>query len=206
MNPWWVDAVAAIVYGCAAYLALQIGALVCRDIVPFDDGPAPGRPPVAGLVAGTAVCGLSLALRGADVPTLGIALLLIAALAACWYSDVRCGIVPDVFTLIPLGIVFAIAVAMRNPLPFVGAALVFVPFAIAAFLSKGRGMGWGDVKLVALGAAVLPLGSAMLAFAAACLAAVCVAAIRRRRTEPIAFAPYLSGAIAVAVAFPVFPS
>jgi hypothetical protein len=45
----------------------------------------------------------------------------------------------------------------------------------------------------------------MLAFAGACLVAVFVAAIRKRRTEPIAFAPYLAGAIAAAIAFPLFP-
>ena len=205
MNPWWVTAVAGLVYGCAAYLVVQVSERICAGIVPFEDGPAPGKPPVAALVAGAAICGASLASRGADAPALAIAGLLIVSLAACWYSDVRCGIVPDAFTLVPLGIVFVVATFERNPAPFVAAAVVFVPFAIAAFLSKGRGMGWGDVKLVALGAAVLPLQSAMLAFSAACIVAVIVAAVRRRRMQPIAFAPYLSGAIAVALAFPVFP-
>jgi prepilin signal peptidase PulO-like enzyme (type II secretory pathway) len=205
MNPWWVTAIAGVVYGCAAFLAIQFGAAVCANAVPFADGPRPGRPPVVMLVAGSAVCGAALSLRGADLPSLGLAGLLVSALAACWYSDVRCGIVPDVFTLVPLGIVLAIAVLMRNPAPFVAATVVFVPFAVAAMLSHGRGMGWGDVKLVALGAAVLPLQTAMLAFSGACIVAVVVAAARRRRTEPVAFAPYLSAAMAVTLAFPVFP-
>ncbi len=202
MNPWWVTAIAGVVYGCAAFLAIQFGAAVCANAVPFADGPRPGRPPVVMLVAGSAVCGAALSLRGADLPSLGLAGLLVSALAACWYSDVRCGIVPDVFTLVPLGIVLAIAVLMRNPAPFVAATVVFVPFAVAAMLSHGRGMGWGDVKLVALGAVVLGDRS-LLAFSAACLAAVVVAAVRRRRTEPMAFAPYLASAIALAL--PIFP-
>jgi prepilin signal peptidase PulO-like enzyme (type II secretory pathway) len=205
MNPWWVTAIAGVVYGCASFLAIQLGGAVCAKVVPFADGPRPGRPPVVMLVAGSAICGASLSVRGADVPSLGLAGLLVAALAACWYSDVRCGIVPDMFTLVPLGIVLAIAVLMRNPAPFVAATVVFVPFAVAAALSHGRGMGWGDVKLVALGAAVLPLQSAMLAFSGACIVAVVVAAARRKRTEPVAFAPYLSAAMAVTLAFPVFP-
>ena len=71
-------------------------------------------------------------------------------------------------------------------------------------LSKGRGLGWGDVKLVALGAAVLGLRTSVLAFSAACLLAVAIAVVRRRRHEPIAFAPYLAGSMTVALTFSVF--
>jgi prepilin signal peptidase PulO-like enzyme (type II secretory pathway) len=71
----------------------------------------------------------------------------------------------------------------------------FLPFALAALLSKGRGMGWGDSKLAALGGAVLGLQLSLLTFAAACLALVAVGWIRNRRTEPMAFAPYLAVAI-----------
>jgi prepilin signal peptidase PulO-like enzyme (type II secretory pathway) len=205
MNPWWVVLIATIVFGCVGYLSIQLSARVCKGVVPFEDGPAPGRPPVTLLVIGSAVVGMSLALRGVQVPTLAIVALITVSLVACWYSDVLCGIVPDYFTLIPLGIWFAFSLIDHNYKPFVGALFVFVPFAVFAVLSKGRGMGWGDVKLATLGAAVLGPPAAMLAFAGACLVAVFVAAIRKRRTEPIAFAPYLAGAIAAAIAFPLFP-
>ena len=32
----------------------------------------------------------------------------------------------------------------------VSSLIVVVPFSIAAYLSRGRGMGWGDVKLAAV--------------------------------------------------------
>jgi leader peptidase (prepilin peptidase)/N-methyltransferase len=74
---------------------------------------------------------------------------------------------------------------------------VFVPFAVAALASRGLGMGWGDVKLVALGGAVLGWEAAILAFGCACALAVIVALARKRRHEPLAFAPYLVAAIAL---------
>ncbi len=204
MTAWWVVLVVAILYGCAAFLGVQFSASLCEKIVPFDDGPRPGKPPSAALIAGAALIGGTLASRGLPVPVLGIFLVLVVSLVACWYSDVRCGIVPDYFTLAPLVFVLGISLVQRNVSPVFAALVVFVPFAVAALLSKGRGMGWGDVKLVALGAAVLGLQTSVLAFAAACLMAVVIATLRRRRSEPIAFVPYLAGAIAVALAFPVF--
>jgi len=95
---------------------------------------------------------------------------------------------------------------LHNTVAIVGAVVMFLPFALFALLSKGRGMGWGDVKLAALGGAVLGPPAAMLAFAGACLIAVFIAALRKRRSEPIAFAPYLCGAIAASLALPLFPA
>ena len=206
MNPWWIDLIATVVFGCVGFLSIQLSALVCRNVVPFDDGPKPGRPPVMALVIGAAIVGFSLSMRGATLPSLAIVGGLLVPLVACWYSDILCGIVPDYFTLLPLGLWLVFSVFQHNYASLVGAAVMFVPFAIFALLSKGRGMGWGDVKLAALGGAVLGPPTAMLAFAGACLVAVFVAAIRRRRAEPIAFAPYLAGAIAAALAFPLFPA
>jgi prepilin signal peptidase PulO-like enzyme (type II secretory pathway) len=205
MNPWWVVLVATIVYGCVGFLSIQLSAAVCNGVTPFEDGPKPGRPPVTVLVAGAGLVGLSLALRGAQAPQLVLIGLLLVPLVACWYSDIRCGIVPDYFTLIPLGLWLVGSLLLHNTVAIVGAVVMFLPFALFALLSKGRGMGWGDVKLAALGGAVLGIGTSMLAFSAACVVAVAIAWLRGRRTEPIAFAPYLVGAIGVCLFFGFVP-
>ncbi len=205
MSAWWMVVLVGLLYGCASFLGVRLSAMLCANIAPFDDGPRPGKPPTFALIAGAAAIGSSLALHAVPVPALGLFVVLVVSLVACWYSDVRCGIVLDYFTLVPLALVLAVSLVNRNITPLVSALVVFLPFAFAAALSKGRGMGWGDVKLVALGAAVLGLQTSVLAFAAACLVAVTIAAIRKRRTEPIAFAPYLAGAIGAALVFPMFP-
>jgi len=64
-------------------------------------------------------------------------------------------------------------------------------------------MGWGDVKLAALGGAVLGVQTAILAAAGACLIATFVNVLQKRdKAQPIAFAPYLSSAIALGLLFP----
>ncbi len=205
MNGFSFVAIVTLLFGCCGFLAIRIVSSLCDRIVPFNDGPKPGRPPTVALIGGTAIVGGLLAERGVNVPALGIFAVLIVSLAACWYSDVRCGIVSDYFTLGPLALVLVVSFSGHDIAPLVSAAIVFVPFGIAAIISKGRGMGWGDVKLVALGGAVLGFNTSVLAFAAACLAAVAMAVVRRRRAEPIAFAPYLAGSIALAIALPGFP-
>ena len=202
--PWWVVAVVSIVFGCIGFLATVLAAFVCKSIVPFDDGPKPGTPPTRTLVASSAVFGgLLVSHVGLNGSVLVPAIVLVGLVASC-YSDVVCGIIPDWFTLVPIAIVLlARALTAEWTLLIVTLAVTAV-FGLAAFVSRGRGMGWGDVKLVALGA--LALGDrALLAFAAACLAAVVIAALRRKRAEPVAFAPYLAAAIAAGMALPIFP-
>ncbi len=139
-------------------------------------------------------------MHGLSIPQLGVVAVLSLCLSAIWYSDVQRGIVPDVFTLVPLVAILGAAAYFQQWSMLLSSAVVFVPFAGAALFSKGRGMGWGDVKLVALGGALLGAQSAVLAFGIACAVAVIVAFARNRRHEPIAFAPYLVGAIALAIA------
>jgi prepilin signal peptidase PulO-like enzyme (type II secretory pathway) len=179
-----------------AYLGLEASRIVCAKITPFEDGPKPGKSPVALLIGGAIVIGGVLAYQNTPLPTIGLLAMVTAALAASWDADVRCGIIPDYFTLIPLGIVLLYAVVRHEWMLIFSVAVLFLPFAVAALLSKGRGMGWGDVKLAALGGGVLGWYDAYLAFAAACLVAVALAFIMNRRKEPIAFGPYLAGSIA----------
>jgi prepilin signal peptidase PulO-like enzyme (type II secretory pathway) len=167
------------------------------DAIPFDDGPAPAEPPVLWIVAGAALIGALAARTGGA--HLAVDAIVICALSAIWCTDSRYGIVPDVFTLIPLGLVLAIALIRHQPWPMISALIAFVPFAALAAVSKGRGMGWGDVKLAALGGSVLGGETALLAFASGAFIAVMFAVLRGRRRQAIAFAPYLAGAIAIAL-------
>jgi prepilin signal peptidase PulO-like enzyme (type II secretory pathway) len=66
-----------------------------------------------------------------------------------------------------------------------------------AWRTKGIGMGWGDVKLAALGGALLGMKDAMLAFAVVSIVAIVIAKIQRREKQPLAFAPYLATAIII---------
>ena len=180
-----------------AYLGTVLARVVTARARSFADGPAPGRPSVAVIAGAAALAGFWMAARGVALPQLGLACLVTIALAGICYADVRYGLVPDAFTLAPLGALLAGDLLLHQWSAPLAVALVAAPFALAAAFSHGRGMGWGDVKLVALGAAVLGAQPALLAFALACFAAVAIAGVRRRRTMPIAFAPYLAAGIAV---------
>jgi prepilin signal peptidase PulO-like enzyme (type II secretory pathway) len=186
-----------------AYLGTVLARVVTTDASPFADGPPPGRPAVGLIVFAAALAGLGVGARGAGGPELGMACVLAIALAGICYADVRCGLIPDVFTLAPLVAVLAGDLLLHQWSAPLAVALVATPFCIAAAFSRGRGMGWGDVKLVALGAAVLGAQPALVAFTGACFAAVAVALLARRRTAvpaPIAFAPYLVGGLAAVLA------
>jgi prepilin signal peptidase PulO-like enzyme (type II secretory pathway) len=189
----------------AAFAALALAGtflarMVVADAKPFDDGPLPRRPNLTLIAAAAAVLGLCVGARGAGVAELGMCAVLTVVLAGVCYADLRCGLVPDVFTVIPLVAVVAGDMLLQQWSALLSVALVAGPFCIAARFSQGRGMGWGDVKLVALGAAVLGAQPALLAFAVACLAAVLVAVVRGRRFAPVAFAPYLAAGVAAVVA------
>ena len=182
-------------FGALAYLGTMFARIVLAGAQSFDDGPAPATPRVAAIVAVAALAGIITGARTAPLPELGMACLLAVALAAVCYADIRWGLVPDVFTLAPLGAVLAGDVLLHSWAGPIAALLVAAPFALAALMSRGRGMGWGDVKLVALGAATIGAAPALIGFAGASFAAVAVAVVRGRRHAPIAFAPYLVAAI-----------
>lgn len=188
----------ALFFAAAAYLGVVLGNAFAERAQPLPGGPAPHEVPLAVLLAGAAVIGALVVLRAPPSEILMVAIMCVA-LSAIWVTDARRGVVPDAFTLGPLAIIFAVALWQHEWYVFAGAAAPFIPFAAAAALSKGRGMGWGDVKLVALGGAVLGLELSVLAFALACLIAVAVNYARGQRRGVFAFAPYLSAAIAVAM-------
>lgn len=189
----------ALFFAVAAYIGVLAATAMGPHLERFEDGPTPAEPAIPWLVAGAAVIGVLVVSHATSVPQVLFAALLCLSLAAIWCTDSRYGIVPDVFTLGPLAIILSAAAFEKHWGVWIAALIVFIPFALAALYSKGVGMGWGDVKLAALGGAVLGAESATLAFALACIAAALVAFLRRRTRAPIAFAPYLAAAIAIAM-------
>ncbi len=197
-------AVGVLIFAAAALLGVVCADMICARIVPFADGPPPAEPRPLLIVAVLAGAGGCVALHGFAASVIAVGAVAAFALAGCWYCDLARGIVPDFFTLFPLGALALFAVLQGESRLLLSAAIPFVPFALAALLSRGRGMGWGDAKLVALGGAVLGAQAALVAFAASCLTAGLVGRFSGRRGTPIAFAPYLVIAVAVALAFGVY--
>ena len=191
-----LPALGAVSFAAAGSLGVFLGNVFAERIPPFPDGPPRINPPVLRLVIGCAVVGAAVAVHAAMLQTALVAIVC-TALVAVFVTDARCGIVPDVFTLGPLAISVLLGVWQHEWwLPF-SIAVPLLPFAAAALFSRGRAMGWGDVKLVALGGALLGAQMAILAFAAACFAAAAINYKRGRTSGVIAFAPYLATAIGV---------
>jgi Flp pilus assembly protein protease CpaA len=192
--------VTAFVFACGAYGGALAAAAVCEGITAFPDGPRPSAPPIWALVAAAAALGAVLGARGVAVCELGLLALVVAVLVACWCSDVTCGILPDLFTLAPLAMLLLFAAVRHEWWSIASSLIPALPFAVSAALSKGHAMGWGDVKLVAFGGALLGAPNAIVAFGGACALAAVVPRLRGgRRDEPIAFAPYLVAMIAVSL-------
>lgn len=182
-------------------VAMILGSNIVQQLDPLDDGPGIGHPQELVLVAVSAMVGIGLVATHRDSPAqILIAGISVYAIVGAVYCDVARGVVPDYFTLLPLGFLIVLALTQGHPQLLIGVVVPPIPFAVAALLSKGRGMGWGDVKLVALGGAVLGLQGAIVTFFGACLVAVLVAAWRRALKDPIPFAPYLAGAMAITLA------
>jgi prepilin signal peptidase PulO-like enzyme (type II secretory pathway) len=191
-------------FALAAYVGTLLGNTVAESLQRFEDGPRPEVPPTRWLLAGSALIGAVAATHVAVPAQLLLVAIVCSALVAIWCCDVRTGIIPDIFTLVPLGIILAVALWAHEWWIFVSTIIPFVPFAIAATLSRGRGMGWGDVKLAALGGGVLGAQLSLLVFAVACIVAVVVARVTGRKAEAIAFAPYLAAAIGLAMPIGMF--
>ncbi len=189
----------ALLYGTLAYVGSAASERICKNLPRLEDGPQAGKPPVTALIAGSAILGALLALHHTAPQQTFLLGLVTLALAAIWCSDTAYGIVPDVFTLVPLAVILLLAAVTHRWWIPLSAAVPFLPFAVAALLSKGRGMGWGDVKLVALGGALLGMQTSIVAFMGACIAAVLVSRFRRAHSGPIAFAPYLVAAIGISL-------
>jgi prepilin signal peptidase PulO-like enzyme (type II secretory pathway) len=192
---------ATVAFAGAAALGLAAARSVCESIADSPPGgPQPGVVPQRMLIIGAAVLGAASAWRGLPLPGLAIVWLAAALLTAIWASDVLRGIIPDMFTIVPLGAILLAATLARHYEVPIAAVVPALPFAFLAWRSRGLGLGWGDVKLAMLGGPLIGTQYALMSFALACLAAVVIARVRKTSHQPIAFAPYLASAIALPLA------
>ena len=190
----------AAAFAFAGWAGARAGDARSARWIPFADGPRSVVPPSWAFAAAGALLGALAVCHPAGPFALAICALVVATFAAAAAVDLRCGIVPDACTLLPLAVVVAASVARGNAAAVVGSAAVSaLPLAVAALLSRGRGMGWGDVKLAALAGALLGAPHATLAALAACAVATAAAFAGGRAREPLALGPYLAGTAALAL-------
>ena len=193
-------ALGAFLFACLGAAGLVAATLLTSGVQPFEDGPRPGRPPSLLLLAGAGAIGIVLATHGLTPFDLAVAGLATGVLVACWSTDVIAGIIPDVLTLVPLGALIALQLAHGSFVILLSVLVPALPFAAGAILSKGRGIGWGDVKLAALGGALIGMTDAVVALGFASLVCGVAARYVLKRREAVAFAPFLCAAIGISLA------
>lgn len=188
--------VTMLLFAAASWTGMLVAEILCAGRKPAEDGPEPIAFQRWLIVAGAAALGAIAGIQGVSPFHAAICTIAVLALAGCTAADLTCGMLPDVLTLGPLAVVVASGIALHSWSPAIGAVVVFAPFAAVAIFSKGRGMGWGDVKLAAFGGAFLGVRDATLAFVLAAIAAYIVARRSGHSKRAIAFGPYLAGSIA----------
>lgn len=194
--------IGAIVFGAAAACGIAAANAVLPKLPRLDDAPTAVNFPPALLIGGTAVVGAVMGARMPPLALLVVAAIAMAGMVAIWYCDAKTGVIPDTFSIGALAIVLLYGLMQHQWMVLVSAVVMFLPFGVLAFVSKGRGMGWGDAKLAALGGALLGFSAATVAFVIASFVAALAAWLKyRKRNARIAMAPYLVAAIAASLPF-----
>ena len=122
---------------------------------------------------------------------------LLCSSAICCYTDSKMGLIPDRIIAITLSLLLieaSIAGTLLNA--FIGAIALGAALASIYLLTRGEGIGGGDVKLAAVIGAALGLRLGFLALAIAFIAGATIAIIllalgHVQRKSTIKFAPYL---------------
>lgn len=193
----------SFIFACSAAVGITLAQMLLSRTESLEDGPRRVNLHPAVPVVFMAILGIVLAVRGAGTAQLATAALLGVPLIGSWYADSHKGIIPDAFTLLPLAAICIFAFVSHSWMIPVFALVTFVVFACAALLSRGRGMGWGDAKLAGVAGAVLGLPWSFGVLGVACLAATVTSIVRDRGKSPVAFGPYISVCVLLAIAWMV---
>jgi prepilin signal peptidase PulO-like enzyme (type II secretory pathway) len=189
----------ALFFAGVALVGAEVSRLYCAHVEPFADGPTPRHAPVVAICITAAAIGGLLSFWKVPALNIGLASIVVFSLVACWCSDAICGIVPDVFSLVPLAVLLLFALTQRDWEVWWSATIPFAFFAGAALLTRGKGMGWGDAKLVALTGAALGAPLALVALPIACVVAVVAQRFAKTKGVPMAFAPYIAALTGIAL-------
>jgi prepilin signal peptidase PulO-like enzyme (type II secretory pathway) len=193
-------ALSAAGFAAAAWFGVFLAGAFYAGRAALSNRPTPIDLPAWAIPALGALVGAGLASRGEAALDLATTAFVLAALVACAVCDWRLGVVPDVFTIVPLATLLLISCVHGNVVPLLSACLAASPFAAAALLSKGNGMGWGDVKMIALGGALLGVRDVILGLIVACAFAFASSKSRGAPRRQVAFAPCLACGFAAALA------
>jgi prepilin signal peptidase PulO-like enzyme (type II secretory pathway) len=198
--------IAALASALAATLGVLFARLWCRSNTPLVDPPPPLGIPWWGLALAAACIGIEHSVRQPTIHHILLLAVILFVLSAATTIDISLGIIPDILTLVPLAAITIIANLQTDLQPTITAAIIALPFCIAALLSRGYGVGWSDVKLAALGAAVLGLSNAIVGLTLASAVAFIVSKRRPPHSQPIAFAPYIAAGIGLMLMMGLYPS
>lgn len=133
-----------------------------------------------------------------------------AAVVASAASDAASGYVFDAVTFSCAGVLALVAAATQHFVPFLaGAAVCGGALAMLYVLTRGRGLGLGDVKLACcigggIGAAAGLQAIALAFVLGGAYAALLLIAKRARRGEEMRFAPYLSAGMSIVSLYGVY--
>lgn len=140
----------------------------------------------------------------AEIPQSGLFNLLITyALIAIFVSDLLYFTIPDLIVLpaIAISLIYNLAFSINNLITGLGAGLFFLALAL---ITKGRGMGMGDVKLAALMGLFLGYPKIIVALYLAFLTGGFVGVIlvllkKKRFGEHVPFGPFLTTATIISL-------
>jgi leader peptidase (prepilin peptidase) / N-methyltransferase len=128
-----------------------------------------------------------------------------AALCGAALIDARTGFLPDRIILPASAVAMAVAAATGYwQAAALGVLALGAPMAALVLTSRGRLLGWGDVKALALIGASLGPERGVLSLAAACLGGASLAfvrfAFRKCSRRAVPFGPYLAAGVLVGLA------
>jgi leader peptidase (prepilin peptidase)/N-methyltransferase len=164
------------------------------------------------LAAGAGACAVVLGLAtllGRSLSLSGAAI--VACAAVCAATDLQVGYIFDYVLLAPAAIAAGAAFETKTFADALTGALACAAALLIPYgASRGRAMGFGDVKFAAVAGLALGLGSSLEALWAACVcgggvAAFALATGRTKRGTRVPFGPFLAFGVCAALLFGTHP-